>query len=237
MKDILKSIFLLLIYTSAPLFGFSQYKVDCGNIELTIPEFKSDATYRKRFLVNMHVLKPIDQSDANLELRFYYGEITPIKTIVIKCIKDSVYAAKYTALITPGKKQLPTEGTNYKSLGYIDSINKSAIYKIEKYKPIPEISWQRFLSLMILDNHLFELPDQKELDKNEYLIPTTNENRVYPYSYIGFELYVNGRFRSFDQWKVSAYKNTNNLPVITYYKNITSLLNKLIAYNGKEIIR
>lgn len=71
---------LLLIIVSTG--GFSQYKIRTPQVKLTVQPFRESIGFvSKQLLVTNGVLKPIDQSDALMELRFYYEDVTRIKNV------------------------------------------------------------------------------------------------------------------------------------------------------------
>lgn len=224
----------LLIFLSISSSGICQYEVECGKVKLTVPEFKKVSTDAlKPFLVNAGILKPIEQSEAKLELRFYFDNVSQLRTVVIKCIRDSVFADQYTTYFSSKKSNaFPIRGTKYKSLGYVDSLKMSAIYKKEKICPPSDFKWQFFLDSLVIKNHLFDLPGQVEMDKMSSL-KAISKDRKFSYSYVGYELWVNGHSRSFEQYKIPSYEDNGKTPTITYYKNISALLNKLISYHEK----
>jgi hypothetical protein len=235
MFNYLKSqFFFLLFFIGCTSYGFSQEKVDCGNVHLTIPAFKEDAPHSPRnILISAGVLKPIHLSDAALELRFFYETVTQVRTFVIKCTADSIYANRYTTYFFSPKGPPSLKGTKYKSLGYIDSLNMSAIYKKDSYHTPPGVSWRDFLDSLIVKNHLFELPDQMELDKISKLKLTILPNGLYATGLIRYEISVNGHSRSFAQYKVYAYNKNHIVPAVSYYKNIHKLIQSLIHSDEK----
>ncbi len=229
----LKSFLILLIlYASIPVFG--QQHIDCGGVQLTVPTFKEDTVALplmgnlENILVYKNILKQISKSDKAFELRFYTEHYGRILLYVIKCAENKITAERYSVY---GSKIGPDlSGTAYHDLGGLDNSNINFIYKKVPYTIPLGISWQQFLSSILVENHLFELPDQADLDTVKSLkirpvdFPHPNGTR--------FEITINGHFRSFEEYKVSAYME-NDLPAIKYYKNIYALLLKLIPENEK----
>jgi hypothetical protein len=223
----------LLFFIGCSSYGFSQEKIDCGNVHLTISAFKEDAPHSPRnILISAGVLKPIHLSDAALELRFFYETVTQVRTFVIKCTADSIYADRYTTFFFTLKEPPHIKGTKYKSLGYIDSLKMSAAYKKESFHTPPGVSWQVFLDSLIVKNHLFELPDQVELDKVGRL-KLVLRNGKYATGLIRYEISINGHSRSFAQYKVYAYDENHIIPAVSFYKKINNLIQSLIYSNEK----
>jgi hypothetical protein len=223
----------LLLFIGCSSYGFSQEKIDCGNVHLTIPAFKEDAPHSPRnILISAGVLKPIHLSDAALELRVFYETLTQVRTFVIKCTTDSIYADRYTTYFFSPKGPPSLKGTKYKSLGYIDSLNMSAIYKKDSYHTPPGVSWQGFLDSLIVENHLFELPDQAELDKVSTLKMILHDGKSGE-GLVRYEISINGHSRSFAQYKVYSYDENHIIPAVSYYKNINKLIHSLIHSDEK----
>jgi len=222
----------ILISIVAVTFGFGQQKVNTSHIQLTVPYFqKNEGNDSTLLLVKNGILKPISQSDAVLELRFYAEDVNMIRTIVIKCTKDSVHANRYvTIFYTRGHR--PTNDTShYKELAITN--NKFAgMYKKQSLHLPDGISWQTFIRQIVVDNHIFELPDQSDLDNNKLLEFAKESNRFFRRTQ--YDLYVDGNYRSFEQRKALGYMNHQDVPAISYYKNIQALLNRLSTHQIKK---
>lgn len=227
-KFYLFALFLIIVSTG----GFSQYKIKTRQVKLTVQPFQESTGFvSKQLLVINGVLKPIDQSDALMELRFYYEDLTRIKTYVIKCTKDSVCMDRYTVIFY-GKGHMPPVDTSiYKPLA-ITNMELAGLYKKESMRRLPDQDWQTFLDSVVVKNHLFELPDQLALDSTTSALNIEIEEPR-KFRFIKYELNVKGHFRAFEQIKALGYFDGDAFPALLYYKRINNLFNKLIAFNER----
>lgn len=144
----------------------AQVRLQCGEVNQQVPDFKIDSSgsFYDLLLVKMKILKPIEYSPSAFEIRFFKKQFGSGVGVVISCINNKLIATCYETNFYAGH-EIP-EGSAFKNIGHLGQDTSSSVLMnlIPDRKPHPGQSWNALIKSLI-NNHLFNLPQENELDK------------------------------------------------------------------------
>ncbi|MFC0513722.1 hypothetical protein ACFFGT_05910 [Mucilaginibacter angelicae] len=155
-----------MFFSSFILNATAQIHLQCGEVNQLIPDFKIDSSgsFSDLLLVKMNILKPIEYSPSAFEIRFFKKQFGSGAGVVISCTNNKLVATCYETAFY-ADHGVP-EGSAFKNIGHLGKdTNSSVLMNLIPYrKPRPGQSWNALIKSLI-NNHLFNLPQESELDK------------------------------------------------------------------------
>lgn len=160
------SLRLLLLIIIFPLASFGQLTISCGGINKYIPNFtKGVAGSSGSLLSKYRIVSPISLSKAEFEMRYILFREGHEITLIIKCTGNNMEADSYDIFLGPNNK-MATDNGRYQNIGMVQGDSTTFVLFDSKKNIAPpgNYSWESFFSVLI-NNHLFDMPDESVLDK------------------------------------------------------------------------
>jgi hypothetical protein len=208
----------------------AQLVVKCAGRTYFIPDFRDTAVgknFTEEQFEKLNILKPIQDSEYDIELRGYYEVVTPFmgSVVIIKANSKKLVAESYYYRIQRDVGDaVPPVGFSVTRWA-----NRNLYYSMKAFIPSDTL----FQSL--IQNRLFSLPDShtliQALKKEQINVEPTRAMDPY---YMKFELKVNQRYRSFfcDPF---AYWTNKNIKELLPEKNLFDAFNNLYIKSGQEL--